>query len=154
MILPYKKKGANRKNRNDKKKETIVSCIKTIGNNLNTKDMKNDDIKQEYKYDRIIISEVIHKIKDYLSFIEMIMKYIAVKGVIVICYEKKMKNLDTFFDTIMPLFHSHELHTVEIYRKSGSLKNISDIHNNDCKNRQFVTYFNIHILRAKISNFH
>jgi hypothetical protein len=60
------------------------------------------DMKQEYKYDGIVSEWYMN-----LKIIHYSLKwswYITVKGVVVICYEKKMQNLDTFFDMIIPLF--------------------------------------------------
>jgi hypothetical protein len=137
-ILLNKKKGTNRKNRNDKKKE-IVSCVKTteLVTDFETKDTTNHDINEQNRYDRIIMSNVIHEIEDYSRLIEMIINHIAMKGVVVICYKKNIKNLNAFFDMIVPLFHSHELHAVEINRE----------------NENVTTNFYIHVLRVKITDF-
>ena len=96
-------------------------------------------------YDRVIMADVLYHVEDYGPLILTIVNTISPKGIVVICYEQRRKNLNLFFDQIIPLFHSHERHTIEIEKDcSTELDNEEEVVNN------YSTVFQLHILRSKV----
>ena len=107
------------------------------------------EINEIKLFDRIIMADVLYHIEDFVPLISTIMNSISQKGIVVICYEQRRKNLNIFFNLIIPLFHSHEKHTIVIERKND-IDIDNDINDNN-NNNSNPTTFQLHVLRSKIS---
>ena len=120
---------------------------------IEQKSLYNYNLKYEKKniklFDRIIMADVLYHLEDFLPLISTIMNSVTLKGIVVICYEQRRKNLNVFFDLIIPLFHSHEKHTIIIEKKSIDNDIHNDIINNNSNSNS--TTFHLHVLRSKIS---
>lgn len=94
-------------------------------------------------FDRIIMADVLYHLEDFGPLVSTVIGCIAPKGVLVVCYEQRRKNLDPFFNTLTSLFHSHEKHIIEIERQSDPTT--------DLEGRiSLTTIFGLHVFRSRI----
>ena len=94
-------------------------------------------------YDRIIMADVLYHLEDFGPLVSTVMGCIAPKGVLVICYEQRRKNLDPFFNTLRSCFHSHEEHEIKIERENDSSSDVVGTIG-------LTTIFGLHIFRSRI----
>lgn len=94
-------------------------------------------------YDRIIMADVLYHLEDFGLLVSTVMGCIAPKGVLVICYEQRRKNLDPFFNTLHACFHSHEEHEIKIERENDSSSDGGGTVG-------LTTIFGLHIFRSRI----
>lgn len=94
-------------------------------------------------FDRIIMADVLYHLEDFGPLVRTVMGCIAPKGVLVICYEQRRKNLDPFFNTLHSCFHSHEQHNIKIERENVSSSDVEGI-------MGLTTIFGLHIFRSRI----
>ena len=105
------------------------------------------------RYDRVLMADVLYHVEDFTALINTVVCCIKPKGVLVLSFEQRRKNLDPFVEALSSLFHAHEAHIVTIERAEeieieveggggggdGSLGTGS------------TAVFHLHIFRSKIS---
>ena len=94
-------------------------------------------------FDRIIMADVLYHLEDFSPLVSTVMGCIAPKGVLVVCYEQRRKNLEPFFSTLISCFHSHEEHKIEIERDNDAFTDQEG-------SIGLTTSFGLHIFRSKI----
>ena len=95
-------------------------------------------------FDRIIMADVLYHQEDFGPLVSTVMGCIAPKGVLVVCYEQRRKNLEPFFNTLISCFHSHEEHKIEIERENDATSDLGGT-------ISLTTIFGLHIFRSRIS---
>lgn len=94
-------------------------------------------------FDRIIMADVLYHLEDFGPLVSTVIGCIAPKGVLVVCYEQRRKNLEPFFNTLITLFHSHEKHIIEIEKQSDPTTDLEGRIN-------LTTIFGLHVFRSRI----
>lgn len=95
-------------------------------------------------YDRVVMADVLYHAEDFSALISTVVHCIKPKGVLVLVYEQRRKNLDSFVTALASLFYAHEAHTVSVERAEdaggggGSLGGGS------------TALFQLHIFRSRI----
>ena len=101
-----------------KKSFETKKVMKIVNNTYIYHNIKNQCEKSNIKlFDRIIMADVLYHTEDFVPLITTIMNTISLKGVVIICYEQRRKDLNFFFDLLIPLFHCHDKHTIVIESK-------------------------------------
>jgi predicted nicotinamide N-methyase len=135
-------------------KKRKKQCLKSESNKTMTgisfDNMRLDGAgRGQTRYDRVLMADVLYHVEDFNALINTVVLCIKPKGVLVLSFEQRRKNLDSFVETLSSLFHSHEAHAVNIERVEeieveggggGSLGKGS------------ITVFHLHIFRSKISD--
>lgn len=131
-------------------KKRKKSCLKTdtskIMDGMFVDSMRFDGAARgETRYDRVLMADVLYHVEDFTALISTVICCIKPRGVLVLSFEQRRKNLDSFVQTLISLFHAHEAHTV-------SIEQAEEIEGGDgCLKKETVTVFHLHIFRSKIS---
>jgi predicted nicotinamide N-methyase len=138
-VKPFSKKS--------KKQCPKFESIKTLGG-ISLDSMRLDGAgRGQTRYDRVLMADVLYHVEDFTALINTVVLCIKPKGVLVLSFEQRRKNLDSFVETLASLFHSHETHTVNIEQA----EEIEVEGGGGSLGKGSISVFHLHIFRSKIS---
>lgn len=103
------------------------------------------------RYDRVLMADVLYHVEDFTALINTVVCCIKPKGVLVLSFEQRRKNLDPFVEALSSLFHAHEAHTVSIERAEEIEVEGGGGGGDRSLGTGSTAVFHLHIFRSKIS---
>lgn len=137
-------------------KKRKKSCLKTesskIAGGISLDSMRFDGATRgETRYDRVLMADVLYHVEDFTALIRTVICCIKPRGVLILSFEQRRKNLDSFVETVTSLFHAHEAHTVYIEQAEEVEGKVGGEGGGGSLGKGSVTVFHLHIFRSRIS---